>query len=339
MRSYFSPDIIVAGSSFDLNLCPTLLTLTTRDPSVAVRRSRSSIVRAKWPRWLTPICHSVYITPALLISRSMRSWRARSSAAAVRTESSDARSSDCTCTVASGCASTTRARAASPLSRLRTAITTSAPAPASASAVSRPRPVLAPVITATPPVWSGMWAVLQGLVVILLGSHVMVEIERVRRPFWAHQLIEYLLGIALISVSVQMPQPALPALLGLLILVNAAVAKGAAGAFRLAGKRAHRLLDVVVMLLLLAGTVQPWISIDNVGRLLLGGIAFVLWFVWFHTDFTEQTPRAERTSTTTDAGRPTSEDIGRGAGRMVGGGDNSLKRWKDSFNSGSGGDD
>jgi len=167
----------------------------------------------------------------------------------------------------------------------------------------------------------------------------MVEIERVRRPFWAHQLIEYLLGIALISVSVQMPQPALPALLGLLILVNAAVAKGAAGAFRLAGKRAHRLLDVVVMLLLLAGTVQPWISIDNVGRLLLGGIAFVLWFVWFHTDFTEQTPRAERTSTTTDAGRPTSEDIGRGAGRMVGGGVNSLKRWKDSFNSGSGGDD
>ena len=32
----------------------------------------------------------------------------------------------------------------------------------------------------------------------------MVEIERVRRPFWTHQLVEYLIGIGLISASVQM---------------------------------------------------------------------------------------------------------------------------------------
>ena len=164
----------------------------------------------------------------------------------------------------------------------------------------------------------------------------MVEIERVRRPFWTHQLVEYLVGIGLISAAVQMPQPAVPAVLGLVIILNAAIAKGAAGAFRLAGKRTHKLLDVVVMLLLIAGAVQPWISIDNTSRLMLGGVAFVLWFVWFHTDFTEKSPRAERTASkaTTDAGRPKSEDIGRGAGRMVGGGVNSLKRWKDSFNSG-----
>ena len=30
----------------------------------------------------------------------------------------------------------------------------------------------------------------------------MVEIERVRRPFWMHQLIEYLLGIGLILTNV-----------------------------------------------------------------------------------------------------------------------------------------
>ena len=161
----------------------------------------------------------------------------------------------------------------------------------------------------------------------------MVEIERVQRPFWSHQLVEYLLGIGLISAAVQMPQPAVPAILGLVIILNAAIAKGAAGAFRLAGKRVHKQLDVVVMLLLIGGAVQPWFSIDNTSRLLLGGVAFVLWFVWFHTDFTERAPRAERKATT-DATRPTSEDIGRGAGRVVGGGVNSLKRWKDSFNSG-----
>ena len=83
----------------------------------------------------------------------------------------------------------------------------------------------------------------------------MVEIERVQRPFWMHQVIEYLLGIGLISAAIQMPQPAVPAVLGLAIILNAAITKGAAGAFRWAGKRAHRRLDVVVMLLLLAAPV------------------------------------------------------------------------------------
>ena len=45
---------------------------------------------------------AVYITPALLISRSMRGWVARSSSAAVRTLSSDVRSSSCTVTSALG---------------------------------------------------------------------------------------------------------------------------------------------------------------------------------------------------------------------------------------------
>ncbi len=151
-------------------------------------------------------------------------------------------------------------------------------------------------------------------------------------------MVEYLLGIALISAAIQMPQPAVPALLGLLIILNAAIAKGAAGAFRLAGKRVHQQLDVVVMVALIAGAVQPWVSIDNTSRLLLGAVAFVLWFVWFHTDFTENVPRAERKAAAktvkAEAPRATSEDIGRGAGRVVGSGVNSLKRWKDSFSSG-----
>lgn len=163
----------------------------------------------------------------------------------------------------------------------------------------------------------------------------MVEIVRVRRPFWTHQVVEYFLGIALISAAIQMPQPAVPALLGLLIILNAAIAKGAAGAFRLAGKRVHKQLDVVVMFALIGGAVQPWVSMDNTSRLLLVAVAFVLWFVWFHTDFIETVPRAERKAAKAEAPRATSEDIGRGAGRMVGGGVNSLKRWKDSFSSGS----
>ncbi|CPB67500.1 Uncharacterised protein [Mycobacterium tuberculosis] len=51
-----------------------------------------------------------------------------------------------------------RAAACLPLSRLRTASTTCAPWAASAAAVSNPSPVLAPVMTAVRPVWSGMSA-------------------------------------------------------------------------------------------------------------------------------------------------------------------------------------
>lgn len=171
-----------------------------------------------------------------------------------------------------------------------------------------------------------------------------------------HQIIEYFIGIALVAAAVQQLQPKVPALLGLIIILNAAVAKGAAGAFRLVGKRVHRAFDLVVIGLLIAGAVQPWFSIDNVGRFMLGGFAFVMFFVWFHTDFTERVPRAKRTAAPTTspvtaadteaitgsdqpADKPadkfTSEDIGRGAGRLVGGGVNSLKRWKNSFTDGS----
>lgn len=140
-----------------------LLTVTTREPGTGSIRSSSSPVSAKWPRWLVPnciskpsrvVCLGVYITPALLISRSMRSSRDRSAAAAVRTESSEVRSSACTVT-----SPVMRAAACSPFSTLRTASTTDAPRSASALAVSYPSPVLAPVTTATRPRWSGMFVV------------------------------------------------------------------------------------------------------------------------------------------------------------------------------------
>jgi len=161
-----------------------------------------------------------------------------------------------------------------------------------------------------------------------------VEIERVRRPFWIHQVVEYLIGIGLISASVQLPNPAVPALLGLLVILNAAIAKGSAGAFRIAGRRTHRTLDLVVIGILVFFAVQPWTSVDSTGRLLIGAIAFIMWFVWFHTDFEERTTRAERKAARQAAQGPRgSEDIGRQAGRVVGGAASSVRRWKDSLSS------
>lgn len=159
-----------------------------------------------------------------------------------------------------------------------------------------------------------------------------MEIERERRPFWIHQIVEYLVGIGLISASVQMPNPTVPALLGLLIVLNAAIAKGSAGAFRLVGRRLHRTLDLAMVAFLVFVAFQPWVSIDATGRALIACIAFILWFVWFYTDFAEQPTRADRkakrAADKAAAGPTDSTEIGRRAGRFVGGTVNSAKRWK-----------
>lgn len=152
----------------------------------------------------------------------------------------------------------------------------------------------------------------------------MPRIEGAQRPFWMHQIVEYLIGVVLISVSIQLPNPALPAVLGLLVMLNAAITRGGAGAFALIGRRLHRVLDVVLMLLLVAMAVQPWIESDSTGRIVLPAIAFVLFFVWLNTDFSDRVTRRERKAA---SGSRSSEELGRRAGRVVGQGVNAARRW------------
>jgi len=176
-----------------------------------------------------------------------------------------------------------------------------------------------------------------------------VEIERVRRPFWMHQVVEYLVGAVLLSFAFQSPTPAVPALLGGLVLVNAAIADGAAGAFSVVGRRLHRLLDLVVVGVLAFCAVQPWLDLELTGRLATLAIAVALLFVWFHTNFDEKPARRTRRGAVRtadpDAGRTAdpeheraaepdaeqdarSEELGRRAGRIVGDGVNTIRRWR-----------
>jgi hypothetical protein len=159
-----------------------------------------------------------------------------------------------------------------------------------------------------------------------------VEVERVRRPFWMHQVVEYLIGLALISFAFQSPRPAAVATVGIVIVLNAALSGGAAGAFRLLPQRLHRVIDVVVMVVLLVLAVQPWIDLDLTSRLVIGGIVFVLFFVWFHTDFAPRLSRAQRRAARASGGRPEERPVdsterGRRAGRFVGESINAVRRW------------
>ena len=89
---------------------------------------------------------------------------------------------------------------------------------------------------------------------------------------------------------------------------------GPLGAFRLFSRRAHRVVDVVVIVALAVAAVIPWIDIDATSRILLGAGAAVLAVVWWNSAFESRRSRAAAAVAQQDR----SEAIGRGAGRLAG---------------------
>lgn len=155
----------------------------------------------------------------------------------------------------------------------------------------------------------------------------MPAIEGAQRPFWMHQGVEYLIGLVLIGASFQAPEPAVPAVMGVVLLGNTAIARGPLSAFPLVGRRVHRWLDVVVMVLLVAAAFQPFFDVDSTGQILLLAIAFVMLFIWLNSDFSEkQARKVDKAKLREHLARPQSEEIGRKAGRAVGSGVNAAKR-------------
>ncbi len=150
----------------------------------------------------------------------------------------------------------------------------------------------------------------------------MARTDRVLRPFWLHQASEYLVGIVIVVMGLQTVKPAIPVLAGGLVLLNAALVDGPLGAFRLFTRRGHRIADLVVIGLLLAGAVLPT-GIDSTSRLVLGAAAVVLAIVWWNSAFeTRASRRAAAAASSGTGGQPgkvdRSQSIGRGAGRLAG---------------------
>ena len=96
--------------------------------------------------------------------------------------------------------------------------------------------------------------------------------EAGKRPFWMHQLVEYILGGALVASGLQSPYPVLPSVLGGIIMMNAAMTKGALAAFNVLNRRIHRLIDPVIILLVVLSAVRPWAKVDDGTRVIILGI-------------------------------------------------------------------
>jgi hypothetical protein len=140
-----------------------------------------------------------------------------------------------------------------------------------------------------------------------------------KRSFWTHQIVEYVLGIAAIAIGAQSPDPLVASLAGVLVLLNAACTDGPLGAFRLLHRHVHHVIDIVLVVLFVVVAIVGGSRVDSMTRVTLVGIAAALAFVTWQTDFSkrrrpEPVPAGER-----------SEQFGRTAGRVAG---NAVNMWK-----------
>lgn len=151
-------------------------------------------------------------------------------------------------------------------------------------------------------------------------------VESAKRPFWLHQFAEYVIGAALVGSGLQSPSPEIPAVLGGLVILNAALVDAPLGAFRLVSRRMHRILDIVLVIVGIAATALPGLDLGTRIVQLCCLIVFVT--VVTNTNYSPAAPRrASRAASsshgdtrfgsgTTDDDRP--GDIGRRAGRVAG---------------------
>jgi hypothetical protein len=143
------------------------------------------------------------------------------------------------------------------------------------------------------------------------------------RPFWLHQLVEYIIGLILVATGLQGPEPVVPAVVGGVVLLNAAVTIGPLSAFRLIGRRVHRVVDLFVIAFVFLAAVQPWVEVDIGTRGIVIGVAVVYAYVWFYSDFAEKQARKERRAAVATGDR--GADLGRSAGRLAG---NAVTAWR-----------
>lgn len=138
-----------------------------------------------------------------------------------------------------------------------------------------------------------------------------------KRPFWAHQLVEYILGGALVASGLQTQTPIVPAVVGGIILLYAAATRGALAAFRLIDRRVHRWADPVLIVVQIAAALQPWVSVDNGTRVIMIGIAVVHLVVWLGSSFTEKARKPATAAGTAEPIGDRSTEFGRSAGRLA----------------------
>jgi hypothetical protein len=144
-----------------------------------------------------------------------------------------------------------------------------------------------------------------------------------KRPFWLHQLVDYILGIVLMAQATEAPKPIVPLAVGLIVLINAACVDGPLAAFKGLSRPRHRIADVVLALGVLALGITGF-GLKGSNQTAFVGVALLWAVVILGTNFT---PKVKREKI---APGQRSTEAGKVAGRAVAGGINSWRRMKNS---------
>lgn len=151
-----------------------------------------------------------------------------------------------------------------------------------------------------------------------------------KRPFWMHQLVEYILGGALVASGLQSPEPLVPSVVGGLVVFHAAITKGALAAFQVLHRAVHRVIDPIIIAVEFAAAFQPWFEVDSGTGAILIAIAVVHLVVYLGSSFEQRVKAPKERSTAAAPGRTgdTSTDIGRSAGRLAAAGVKAFRRMR-----------
>ena len=112
------------------------------------------------------------------------------------------------------------------------------------------------------------------------------------RGFWLHQIVEYIIGIGMLFLAGQSSDPAWPAIIGAVILVNAAMSDGAMSAYRVIPRQIHKFVDWLVVVGALAASV--FADHDAQARVSLLGVGFILAVIALGTNYVGKGARSAR---------------------------------------------
>ena len=118
----------------------------------------------------------------------------------------------------------------------------------------------------------------------------------------------------MLASGLQSPKPLIPAIVGSLILLNTAIVDAPFGAFRLVGRRLHRILDYIVLGIATVACAAP--GMDLATRLVQILIVIVFAVVVWRTDYSAVKPKVKQPISATPEGK--ADEIGRFAGHTAG---------------------
>ena len=126
---------------------------------------------------------------------------------------------------------------------------------------------------------------------IFISLLVCVAMASNGRGFWMHQFVEYFIAGGLVMMSAQLKEPTIPAAMGLIMLVNAAVTDGFLSAFKWISRGVHRVIDWLIIIACLVLSLVA--DIETNGRLALLGVGVVLGVIVLGTNFAKRGAQTE----------------------------------------------